>query len=109
MIKIQNVEIGKKKPVKGCYPLNDGRIYIGVSTETWKDNLINRRNRNIKMYKEEIIPQVLEYLNKNGYPALNAHNFKPKWSQKAGCDCGCSPGFIVDNWELRYKFVSVTI
>jgi hypothetical protein len=24
-----------------------------------------------------------------------------KWSQKAGCSCGCSPGFIDTAWQLR--------
>lgn len=31
-----------------------------------------------------------------------------RWSQKAGCSCGCSPGFVVNNLAGREVFVDAT-
>jgi hypothetical protein len=38
-------------------------------------------------------------------------NVKASWSQKAGCGCGCSPGFLLDVHpdKVGYQAVWVTI
>jgi len=67
-------------------PRTNGRAYFFPSDETVIDNLMNRRNRPHTQYKVLL----LELLKKKG--------LKPEkitWSQKAGCSCGCSPGFIL--------------
>lgn len=63
------------------------RIYFFVK-ETILENLINRRCRPNKEYRK-LVPAVLKKAN---IPSTT----KVKWSQKAGCSCGCSPGFILD-------------
>ena len=70
---------------------NDGkfaRIYFFHSKETVIDNL---RERNSRPYNElkKLLPKVFKKAN---LPA----DTKVRWSQKAGCSCGCSPGFIAD-------------
>lgn len=77
------------------------RVYISVN-ETILENLINRRSRPVSEYRR-LMPQVMTLL---GLPA----DTKAVWSQKAGCSCGCSPGFIVqyDRWDARWDaWVSV--
>ena len=64
------------------------RIYIFIEGETLLQNLANRRSRPHRMYRERVLPTVFEKL---GWDAKT----KVRWSQQAGCPCGCSPGFIV--------------
>jgi hypothetical protein len=66
---------------KSDYP----RVFVFESGETVMEDLMNRRNRPVDVYRA-----VAE-------AALAALGFKDpglKWSQKAGCTCPCSPGFI---------------
>jgi hypothetical protein len=63
------------------------RIYIWPVNETLCDNLINRHCRPVAMYRKDILPTVLGLIG-----GTSAH-----WDQKAGCSCGCSPGFVVDD------------
>lgn len=68
------------------------RVYIWPS-ETVLEQFINRRARPVTEYRKNILPEVLNF---QGLPA----DTKAKWSQYAGCSCGCSPGFIL-NVESR--------
>lgn len=71
-------------------------IYIWPKGETLLENLQNRRSRPIKEWRKEVIPQVLAQA---GLPA----NTKVSFRQKAGCPCGCSPGWILDApWGKAY-------
>ncbi len=61
------------------------RVFIWPD-ESIRENLENRRNRPHRDWK----PFVENALNMFGI------NFeRVGWSQKAGCQCGCSPGFVV--------------
>jgi hypothetical protein len=64
------------------------RVYFSHPGETIMDNLMNRRNRPRDLYRQ-YLPEVATALD---LPA----GTKFAWSQKAGCNCGCSPGFICD-------------
>lgn len=64
------------------------RVHVFQDKESVLGNLENRRSRPSKLYKEVVLQQ---------YPELKG---KLSWSQTAGCSCGCSPGFIV-NETLR--------
>jgi hypothetical protein len=64
------------------------RVYVWPS-ETVLEQLLNRRARPVSEYRKNILPEVLKYLN---LPA----DTKVRWSQNAGCQCGCSPGFILN-------------
>lgn len=61
------------------------RIHVFASGESIMDDLANRRSRPSKLYREVVLDQ---------YPELAG---RIKWSQTAGCSCGCSPGFIADD------------
>ena len=58
------------------------RIYVHAVGESIMDNLMNRRSRPYRMYREMLSDQ----------PFMK----DARWSQRAGCSCPCSPGFIAD-------------
>lgn len=75
------------------------RLYIHMNEK--QQNLLSK-TKFIKKIKNEIIPIFFE---ENGIPLET----KIKWSNKAGCGCGCSPGFIISNrYNIEY-FVSVEL
>lgn len=77
-------------------------MFIFPKGESLIDNLYNRRNRPIGFYKKEVLPFVRQKLNLGD-------EVKFRWSQKAGCRCGCSPGFIVDGIYTRQDiFVTIS-
>jgi len=63
------------------------RVYVWIEDETVLENLVNRRSRPVEVYRAV----ALQALTDLGIPFE-----KIRWSQKAGCSCPCSPGFIVD-------------
>jgi hypothetical protein len=77
------------------------RVYFSMSKETVWSNLLERWNRPYKDFKVQAMPQVLEAM---GLPA----DTKYRWSQKAGCSCGCSPGFIIDSVTGMTAYVDYT-
>ena len=60
------------------------RAYVFTQGESILSNILKRRNRPRDLYRSILL---------NQYPELEG---RIKWSQTAGCSCGCSPGFIVD-------------
>ena len=97
---MQITEIDVRKPVEFNYArmswadyvrmrTRAARIHIFLKDETVWENLEKRRVRPHTTYRKEVLPHVLD---KMGLPRTT----KVRWSQKAGCGCGCSPGFIVD-------------
>ena len=77
------------------------RLYVFIACEGIIQNLENRRSRPTTEWKKQIVPKVLKQLD---LPL----NTKVQWSQKAGCKCGCSPGFILPEvYEHKDFFVDV--
>lgn len=73
-------------------------IYVWEEGESVLENLMNRRSRPAKLYKKHVLIPGLKEL---GYTdqemeviVKNAH-----WSQRAGCNCGCSPGFLTQGMK----------
>jgi len=68
------------------------RVYVHPTEETVLENFKNRRSRPLNTYREAL---------RTGLSALGVDLSRVdyKWSQKAGCSCGCSPAFIVDGWD----------
>jgi len=60
------------------------RIHVFHEGETLIQNLIERARRPVSMYRSKVL---------EAHPDLEGHI---RWSQTAGCSCGCSPGFIAD-------------
>jgi hypothetical protein len=69
------------------------RIYFWPKGETIMDNLFNRRSRPFNEYRK-LLPAVFAAAGVEDTSRLSA-----RWSQRAGCGCGCSPGFIVEGYS----------
>ena len=78
------------------------RLYIWVDKEAVLENLENRRKRPYTIYRMAV-PEILK---KAGF---NSEGVKANWSQTAGCSCGCSPGFILNNTEGIYDDIHASI
>ena len=66
------------------------RVYVHVKGENVMENLVLRRARPYDFYREHVLPRLRETY------GLSSET-KIRWSQKAGCGCGCSPGFIIED------------
>lgn len=77
------------------------RVYVDLDGESVLENMQNRRERPYNVYKTEVLPTLFRLL---GIPAAT----KLSWSQKAGCSCPCSPGFIDNNEVLPFD-IHVTV
>lgn len=65
------------------------RVYIHPKDESVMDNFCNRHNRPYELYRG-LLPTILREAGVSG-------DTKARWSQKAGCSCGCSPAFILSD------------
>lgn len=79
------------------------RLFVSVEGENVLEHLRNRFDRPVAEYKRLLAP-ILQSLGVK----------KVRWSQKAGCSCGCSPGFVLDrkvfiNDSFRGNDLFVTI
>jgi len=74
---------------RGSYAMrryhSNSKVYVFEDGESIIENLMERRQRPSARYKAIVLEQ---------HPELEG---KIRWSQKAGCSCGCSPGFLVDH------------
>lgn len=68
------------------------RLYVDVENETVLDNLANRKRRPYNVYKKMIRATALDQI---------FDLTKLSWSQKAGCSCPCSPGFILNKQSVE--------
>ena len=78
-----------------------GRVYIWPRGENVLDNLMNRFDRPYEAYRE-LLPRIFE-------AAGVDVNAKARWSQTAGCSCGCSPGFIIEEGGSNYTDLHVDL
>lgn len=101
-LQVKNIEIRERGNVSYREWIKQTRIYVWPQGESIMDNLQNRRQRPYTTYKKEVIPAVLEAMGM-------APDTKVRWSQYAGCDCPCSPGFIVDGDSRRDVHVDVEV
>lgn len=84
---------------------NKHHVFIWPEGESLIENLANRRSRPVKEYRA-VVNKVLEDHD------VDTSKVIVKWSQRAGCGCGCSPGFVVDGWlgtELHRKDIHITV
>lgn len=80
----------KNEPFKAA-----NKMYIWPEGESVLNNLYNRHDRPAKIWKEVLIPAILEKLKEsdpNIYEAVKDEKWG--WRQKCGCSCPCSPGFV---------------
>jgi len=70
----------------GYRPAKKARIYVSPEGETVLENLMGGRyTRPYAAYRALVLPLIHE---------LYGQDIKLVWSQRAGCSCRCSPGFI---------------
>lgn len=77
-------------------------ITVDIQDETLLDNLIYRKSRPTRVYRQ-IINQVRESI--SAEHGINLDEFV--WSQTAWCSCGCSPAFLVLS-DRGYR-ISITV
>lgn len=75
-------------------------FYFNFENETVLDDLLNRHYRPTKELKA-LLPEIKAKLN---IPETATF----RWSQKAGCRCGCSPGFVSSDYKGIQAFVHVS-
>jgi hypothetical protein len=64
------------------------RVFFWLDSEKGMlDQLALRHDRPFEEYRKHL-PEV--------FKALGIEPVKARWSQKAGCSCPCSPGFVLD-------------
>lgn len=81
-----------KKPCQGRFV----RVYFVHDEEHVLDQLLWRRGRPVQWYLS-VLPAVLQdaevQVRAEGPDAITV----ARWEQNAGCQCGCSPGFLLDS------------
>jgi hypothetical protein len=83
------------------------RISIFPEGENLIENLQNRHCRPYNIYKKEILPELKKRLKEEHN--IDLENNKIRWSQYAGCSCGCSPGFIIEGYGFGVGiYVTIT-
>lgn len=83
-------KIRSVKLIKASAKATRARVFVFLAGESILENLTTRWQQPSKAYR----PLVQAELRDAGITG------KLAWSQRAGCGCGCSPGFIVDG-EIR--------
>ena len=98
-LRIQEIKVKEHHRVVLNNPVKT-RVYFFVADESILENLTKRFHRPYEAYRK-ILPEVFKQIN---LPP----DIKAKWRQKAGCKCGCSPGFILDGDNVKHIFVTIT-
>lgn len=80
------------------------RLFVIHQNEKAMETLLRRYSRPSDVYREKILQKVFKKLKIEPYNGI-------RWSQKAGCICGCSPGFILDivPYCVGYDAIWVTV
>jgi len=105
MFKVESATLHDHRNSRRHVPATKTRIYFWPRGESILENLENRCTRPYNEYRQ-LLPNVLQAVG-----VESAENLDIRWSQKAGCGCGCSPGFVVNGWNgvLSRKDVHVDV
>lgn len=98
------VEVEKRDAKKYKEMREKAKAYFFIENETLMENLENRRNRPYNEYRK-MLPGVFK---EAGFTEEQVAGVKARWSQYAGCPCGCSPGFILEGLGRGFN-IYVTI
>lgn len=79
-VKVTNISTGREGNRRRA------RIYFWLKEETILENLFEGRHTRPYIEFKKLIPQILK--------AAGLPDQKVRWSQRAGCSCLCSPGFV---------------
>ncbi len=83
-----------RQPVSARERRKRNILYVSIKNQEFAEpvkELLSgfRWNNPFKDYRKHVLPAAFKML---GLPA----DTQARWSQKAGCSCGCSPGFILE-------------
>jgi hypothetical protein len=84
-----------------------GKIYFFPEGESLLQNLQNRRTRPSAEYRK-VLSEALQIAGMSKEDSDRVTRLC-SWAQKAGCSCGCSPGFIDQIGKLYGKSVFITV
>ena len=79
------------------------KVFVFPKGESIFENLLNRHARPHKL-NAEVLAKDVESMLRESNLLPEGVPFKMSWSQKAGCSCGCSPGFIVKGTTTGVDF-----
>lgn len=103
---IETVTVNKHAPRGGPGRRGPRRepavVYFWPKGETLMENLDNRRRRPFNEYrklKDEVVSAVTATGGLEAWQLTGLRDSKWRWSQRAGCSCGCSPGFVIDGYR----------
>lgn len=86
--------------------LNKVKVYI-LNGNVLK-HFFTRDNLPYNTYKKEVLPDVIEKLKNETNLELKPNEFH--WNKRAGCCCGCSPGFVAKVPQIHYGYeIFVTV
>lgn len=90
---IEIVKAEKKCPERRGNGYTKAVAYVWEEGESILENLTNRHYRPYNIYRTFLEEGFI----KAGLDAQTAKRYaeEARWSQKAGCSCGCSPGFKI--------------
>ena len=88
----------KVRPMSHYDKAKHSRLFVNIEDETILENLANRRNRPIAAYRKIAEQALIE---------AGIDFYQLNWSQKAGCSCPCSPGFIVKGSTRKDIYVTI--
>lgn len=75
------------------------RVYVFPADEAVLANFVARFNRPIALYRKAA---------KQALDQLGMTDVTLSWSQKAGCRCGCSPGFLTSRYGMSDLYVTIS-
>ena len=84
--------------------VSNPRLYIWMEDEGVMDHLFNRHFEPVELYRQRVLPLI-----QVKFERLLGKKVSFRWSWKAGCKCGCSPGFIVVGTPPMYKNYHATV
>jgi hypothetical protein len=111
MLKIKSSEVRRRTDGKYNGSGSRMRIYVSVDRESILENLMMRRSRPAALYKE-VLPEFFAkhatelHINTEDIPKIVKAT---TWSQRAGCGCGCSPGFVVNGGWIYGREAWITV
>lgn len=92
-----NLEIKEVRLMKSGFKRKT-RVYFDIKDKTIMSNITKKGYWPYDEYRK-MLPEVFE--------KSNLKIQKASWSRRAGCSCGCHPGFILDEDKGHSVYVTI--
>lgn len=84
----------------------DTHVHVHIKSESVLDDLKNRRTRPYTTWKKELLPIAAKLIETETGLIMGE---KPRWNQRLGCSCPCSPGFRTKLYDEEGKVKPYTV